>query len=339
MEKQFSSLKIWQDLYHAADEFKKNQPWKWLYDSDIFGVQNPLSGEIGYCSVMGALGEVFSLTIYLGSDGLAVYAQALSGKLASQDMFFHMRGLMASFEDRTELTKSDFQVIKDLGLKFRGRSSWPLFRSYLPGYQPWYLEEAEAVFLTLALEQARLMALRLNASKDLLTRKGKGCYWVRVPESVGGRLLWRDEWLKPAPVPPQPSFSPQPPEPQLQKIKNTLKTYRGTWEIDLAFLSCAVKEKGRPYFPIMLLCVDHDSGLVLLADLAPFAEFPHTFQGKLLALFERTGFLPELIMFQRHDLLELFEPIISSLNLKTKKVKKLKLLDSIRDNLLGFLGA
>jgi len=339
MEKPCSSLKIWQELYHAADEFKKIQPWKWLYDSDIFGVRNPLDSEIGYCSVMGALGEVFSLMMYLGSDGLAVYSDALSGKLAPQDMLFHMRGLMASFEDRAELTKSDYQVIKDLGLKFRGRGAWPLFRSYRPGYQPWYLEEAEAVFLTLALEQATLVALRLNASKDLLTQKGQGYYLVRVSESVEGRLLWRDEWLKPAPVPPKPSFPPQPPEPQLPKIKDIPKTRRGTWEIDTAFLSLAVQEKGRPFFPIMLLCVDHDSGLVLLADLDSVAEYPHTFQEKLLALFERIGFLPELIMFQQHDLLKLFEPITTALNIKAKKVKKLKVLDSIRQHLVGYLGS
>jgi len=338
MEKQFSSLKIWRDLYQAADAFKKIQPWQWLYDSDIFGIQNPATGEIGYCSVMGALGKVFSLTIYLGSDGLAVYSDASSGKLPPPDMLFHMRSLMASFEDRAEMTKPDLQVIKDLGLRFRGRNTWPLFRSYLPGYHPWYLDEAEAVFLTLALEQAGLAALRLNASKDLLTQKGKNYYWVRVPESREGRLLWRDEWLKPAPVPSQPSGSPSPPEPRLKKLKDALKTYRGAWEITIDFLPFAVKEKGRPFFPLMLLCVDQDSRLVLLADLAAVDDYPQTFQEKLLALLERTGFLPNLIMFQRDDLLELFKPIISALNLKTKKVKKLKVLDSIREDLLGFLG-
>ena len=62
--------------------------------------------------------------------------------------------LTVSFEDRKFLRKPDFQVIKELELKFRGRNSWPLFRSYQPGYLPWYLTKDEARYLTLALQQA-----------------------------------------------------------------------------------------------------------------------------------------------------------------------------------------
>lgn len=44
-----------------------------MRDSDIFGVQNPLDKEIGYCCILGATGEVFGLVVYLGSQGLLGY--------------------------------------------------------------------------------------------------------------------------------------------------------------------------------------------------------------------------------------------------------------------------
>ena len=44
--------------------------------------------------------------------------------------------LQASFEDRGHLQKEDRDVIKKLGLKFRGANSWPMFRNYAPECSP-----------------------------------------------------------------------------------------------------------------------------------------------------------------------------------------------------------
>ncbi|MGA9347192.1 MAG: hypothetical protein WBW48_00105 [Anaerolineae bacterium] len=130
----------WQALYQAALEFKEIEAWTWMYDSDVFGVQNPVSGEIGYCCIMGALGEMFALAVYLGSEGLESYMRIASEPPLDPSEAFEelllQKCLMASFANREELAKEDYQVIKRLGLKFRGRIAWPLFRSYRPAYHP-----------------------------------------------------------------------------------------------------------------------------------------------------------------------------------------------------------
>lgn len=51
----------WSDLYQASKEFKEVGSWNWMLDSDIFGVQNPSTGEIGYCCILGNPSEVFAL--------------------------------------------------------------------------------------------------------------------------------------------------------------------------------------------------------------------------------------------------------------------------------------
>src|SRR5262249_20651700 len=149
-------------LYQAAIAFRDIASWDWMSDSDIFGVQNPDSGEIAYCCIMGQLGQLYGIAAYLGSDGLAVYEKLRSGAIQPEDpdLGYIQRCLMASFNDRRALQKPDLQIIKQLGLKFRGQHAWPLFRSYRPGYYPWYLEAAEAQFLTHILEQAKTVARR-----------------------------------------------------------------------------------------------------------------------------------------------------------------------------------
>ena len=47
--------------------------------------------------------------------------------------------------------REDLGIIKRLGLKFRGENAWPKFRSYRPGFAPWFLEKSETTTLNAAL--------------------------------------------------------------------------------------------------------------------------------------------------------------------------------------------
>src|SRR3990170_4674903 len=158
------SVQEWRELYDAAIDFKQAKCWDWMWDSDLFGVQDPERGEVGYCCVMGRAGEHFALAVYLGTEGLESYhkIQRNDGSLSDFDAILLQKCLMASFEDRKLLTNRDFEAIKVLGLKFKGHNSWPLFRSYVPGYFPWHLNREEAKFLTVALRQAVDVALRFK---------------------------------------------------------------------------------------------------------------------------------------------------------------------------------
>ena len=79
-------LSVWKELFAAAGGFREIEPWRWMSDSDVFGVQNPADKQIGYCCVLGELGEVFGLVVYLGSEGLEQYRKIQSGKLRADSL-------------------------------------------------------------------------------------------------------------------------------------------------------------------------------------------------------------------------------------------------------------
>lgn len=145
-------LETWRSLYENSLRFLELRPWESLQDSDIFGVLHPGTGRTGYCCVLGALGQVLALCVYLGSEGIEIYRRMEEEEftLDYDELAAAQFCLTGEFEDRSALKKQDLAVIKALGLKFRGRRAYPVFRSYLPGYGPWFLTEEEAIFLTLA---------------------------------------------------------------------------------------------------------------------------------------------------------------------------------------------
>lgn len=336
------SSQEWQELYEAASQFYKLHPWEWMLDSELFGVLNPETGEIGYCCVMGNLGELLALGVYLGSDGLETYLMMQSGELeeGDEDMLFLQRCLMASFENRGDLDKADLQTIKGLGLKFRGRQSWPVFRSYRPGYLPWQVTGEEARFLTLTLQQTVEVAERLRSNPDLLDAPEDDLHLVRVPEQRDGQMVWRERWLTPAPLKEdEPIMVPPPDELRLARIKASSAFYPGTWEVDFFHTPFPITGEGdRPYFPLLFICVDRDSHFILGFDLTKPEDYLPVFQNKFLSFIEEGKQLPKHINVAEAELFDMLLPTATYLGIRLRLVEDLETIDDVREGLTGFMG-
>lgn len=188
----------WSSLYQAAVDFKRSACWEWMFDSDIFGVVDPETEETAYCSIMGNGGEHFAVAGYLGAEGLSGILGLLSGEIdpdSSENMFIQ-KCLMCSFEDRSFLSSEDLKTIKEMGLKFRGRNVWPLFRHHEPGFVPWFLSATQCRFLTHILRQAREVALCCRNSKEILDHQTPFTFLVRVcQKSEVGEVDWVNEYI------------------------------------------------------------------------------------------------------------------------------------------------
>jgi hypothetical protein len=341
-EEMTPGIREWRRLYESAVRIKEMSPWEWMTETDVFGVRSPETGELGFVSVMGLLGEHYAVSLYLGSEGIHGFLDLQEmGPFADPGDLIQVPQIQASFEDRVELDKRDREVIKDLGLKFRGRNAWPMFRSYRPSLLPWFLEAGEVRFLSCALEQLADVAPRFREDSSLLEPSGGDSYLLRVPRQEGGRRLWEDASTG---VPPL-DAPPIEVEMEASKIEALGRLPRGEvrLEVDFFMFPAPVQDEGdRPYFPHMLLVIDALSGMVLGSDLlaphpspeAMWGRVPENLADKLFAL----ELAPEKISVDSELLFELLEPLASEAAFGLELSLALPGLEPARENLLRTFG-
>jgi hypothetical protein len=258
------SLEDWKRLYGLAEKVKELAPWKWMQEVDIFGAQEPKSGEFGYVSVMGMLGKHLSVAVYLGRKGLAGFWDMQNmGNRLTPEFALQVPQLQVSFENRDFLSADDRKIIKQLGLKYRGAQSWPQFRSYRPGCFPWRLETAEAELLTCALEQLLNVAPRFKGNPDLFKREADDDYLIRVKNNDH----WEDVRLRVA-LEEEKSIDLMMNMEALNALKRAMPG-KMILEADLFMTLNPVQDKRdeRPYFPFLLMLAERDSGYILAAEL------------------------------------------------------------------------
>ena len=325
------SMDDWKKLFDLMAQVEKLAPWKWTHEDDIFGFQMPGTDELGFVSVMGALGEHYSIAIYQGARGLDGFwhMQELEDKMTPETIL-QVPQLQASFEDRAETTADDREIIKKLGLKFRGAKAWPHFRSFRPGCFPWYIEKVEAQMLICGLEQLLDIAPRFKENSDIfMPTDDDDDYLVRVQKND----IWEDT-TQHIDLHEGTTLKLKMNMAALAHLKKMMPG-KAIIEIDLFMVSNPIHEKrqGRPYFPYMLMVCDHDSRMILSAELlkplptleAMWEDVP----AKTVGVLARS-IAPKEIMVRTDFMKSLLEFVGEELGCKVKKSARLAAIDSAR---------
>jgi hypothetical protein len=334
------TLQEWRKLYEAAIQIKQLAPWEWMSEDMLFGVQDPETGELGFVSIMGALGEHFAAAVYIGAKGLQGFWLAHSGNenpFIPPEVILETYHLQASFEGRNMLRKDDRDIIKQLGLKFRGRNEWPMFRSYRPGFVPWYLDPWEAHFLAFALEQSLDVIGRLQDNLSLLEPPDESSYLVRVPHVQKGSLAWQDQIVR-VPLPEQPTIQLEMDIELLESVKNAGRGQHEL-EVDLFLLPGGFRDRpGRPYFAYMLLTVEAGSGFVLGSELLTVETTLEDMWGQVplraLKQMARYGAIPRQVTVRTTILWQLMQPLAEELGFRVELAAPLPSLDEVKSFLL-----
>ena len=209
------NAELWGALFEAARALKDMAPWRWADAEDLVEIVLEKNPVTVFCSVMGGGGECYGITGLLGADGYQRFLGVLEESDGVADPLYLMHEqncLTLYWGDREEVPPDQKAIIKELGLRFRGRGNWPFFLSMKPRYVPATPDDSEAAVMTEALqnlfmcframEEGRLepqwdedhLLLRCFSKEDQSWHNG----WMELPKvpSLYPEVTLQDEVLK-----------------------------------------------------------------------------------------------------------------------------------------------
>lgn len=331
MKKKEIKIDLWKRLYQAADRFKQQNCKEWMNETDLFGVQNPRTNEIGYCSVLGKSGGLFALCVHKGSRGLENAKLFQEGKLTAtpDNIIQYHQCLMISFDKKEHLKDSDLKILKKLDFELNDDEEYPMFRDFTPGYFPWAIDIDDAKYLAMLFEHVIEIAENMKEKPELYRSSNEKELFVRLTEMKKGNLTMRDCFQVP-----EPAASVLPPfrvnKTQLDQIKENSMMQGSTWEIDFAFASFSVQEGSRPYFPNIYIAVDKDVKQVLDYHIAGEDDYLDEFEEKFLAYIQAQSIYPMKIQVIRSEMYEYFKPFTDYFEIQLEKVNHLPLLEQAK---------
>ena len=305
---------IWKDFFTTAGAFRDLKPWEWMHDTDLFGVQDPITGEIGYCCILGAAKQVFGLTVYEGAQGYHSYLKLAAsydfGKTDQITAGVNQKVLKIEFVDKFEIQDRDLEAIKALDLKFKGSRQWIQVRTMVPSYFPWYISDEQALYLTHVMWQAIDVAEKYKeASLNLET--GTGELLIRIPETTEEGLIWTEKYMD------EPEWEEEIMEIDQSLVDKALKLERvnGAVCYSMSYLPGGINDDDeRPFFARIALWIEYGSGMIINQNiLSPkdMTNFSQLFFTELMSL----EVLPAQILVDSVILEDFLEPVGDALDI------------------------
>ena len=332
----------WPKLYALGNRIYALKPWRYMYEDEITGVRDPVSGTIGFISVMGNLGEHYALTVYLGERALGQYQElSENGANATPEMVLEIPQLMLSFEEKEFVEKEDRTIMKENGIPIAGKKSLPIFRSYRPGMVPWFLEESEQASMINYLEQFLEVAISTESGTvvEQLGSDDEDVFLVREFKKAGDSLKWYNTWHKIS-LPAESEIFYAIDSVLMDKVK-MIPIGKNIYEMDFFLTPAQVKEKkNRPFFSYLLLIVDQRSELVISNELMNptegINEMLVKIPGLILKVLASGKTLPQSVSVGSPRLVGLLSPLMKSLGVKLQYKPGLKSLATAKEAIFEF---
>jgi hypothetical protein len=328
-----------QRLYGLASDLFGLLPWQMLNESQLIVVRDKASDELCYCSVMGALGEVYAMYAYIGAEGLRTFRKLEAEKIGDAGEFFAtMRSVYVEFVSRAELEPQDRKLLAALcHPRGHGHAS-PIFRAIRPGFHPWFVTADEACMLAECIRAVSVVCTTVASQKKVNFWKEDGTYpmvtWVEDteprPQVDPVRLT----------LPPKPPISPVSlDELALRRLRDEHYPVRGRVELDYIFGGIPVGKKSeRKKCASIALAADADTGMLYPPEVTdPSVPCGDAVSRVFLKAIQSSRTLPTEVRVRSQELKNSLDPLMVSLGVKLHVARRLPAVDQARAHLLGFL--
>jgi hypothetical protein len=299
-----------------------------MNDSEMFGVRDSTSGEIGWCCVLGAAGELAGLALYRGERGYDTWRRLQSGEMEEDEAIYGEDALVLAFVDRDCVSATEQARLKRLQFSFRGRVEWPQLESHAHGRLPRPPNMAEVERMSQALLCASRIAVELRSNPEFVAPDSEGRLLVRS----GREDQWIDERVA-APaaieIPPR-EFDRM----RAERARRNATRMPACWECDVIPMPLIIGgEKGGPYMPAAFILVDAEQGVAVQVDLDRADDVAAIIERQLMAGIERLRMLPESIRAARPSVVRAMRPLAEALSVRVEEVDDLPAVERLATRL------
>ena len=331
-------------LYELAFKFRKIKLWERLYDSQLFAVRHS-DGSLGYCCVMGTLGEHLALAVYPDIAGLEAYRRMYTEREGLRlwevrELAFSQNCAMCSFESKSDLEPRERDEAGDFcrrhGVKPAGKNAYPRFQHFLPQHHPWFLtDETAQTHLAEALEAC----LEINDRLVLTPPEAVG-FTEGLPYDRSIPLLEKGEngytWSRhplPAPLPERyPSFPAD--DDITQKALARARKSDALWACEVVMSAEAMADEwdgdepvDAPCYPYVAIVIDVESGIGLSADCSSTLEECAMALGRKLVELAGENGIPKSVYVLSSRTREMIAPLCRRMGAKLSVRKRVPLLE------------
>ncbi|MBA3685298.1 MAG: hypothetical protein H0W72_08660 [Planctomycetes bacterium] len=310
---------LWHALLDAADDYRKQAPWRWMDDTQVFGVRSPVGDEIGWCVVIGSLGQNFGLVLYPGDTGWRSFRAMQERWPTPEDAGVEQRNLSVTFEERNRLSLAMRPIFKELGRRHHGPRAWPDALDANSGYIPDLMTEGDLPWMTRALRKALEVARMTEGQPHCLAPDHRGRILLAERDPDGTEHWDRHE----TPIYQRPAMRPfRFDEVRAASIARTAERIEADWFVDrVRPFPVIIAELGtRPFFPHMLLV--HDLGSDFIIAFRVLEDLDRDLGDELLA--SATQGLPRRFLVRRQEFLGQLAPIASVLGIAVHYLPELE---------------
>jgi hypothetical protein len=327
-------------LYRLVSDLYGLRPWRVLNEDNLIAVRDSVTGEVCYCSVMGALGEVLSMHAYIGAEGLRQFRKMEAEEIADPGEFFaSTHCVYVEFVRRAELLRQDRELLAALGHPQGRRLASPIFRTMRPGFLPWFVTEDEAQTLAECIRAVIVVCAAVARQESMKFWELADTYPM-VTRAEGAEPRYHVEMFHSV-LPPEPPVVP------VRLAKETLLTVRaqdyavrGAMELDITYSGAAIGKKGeRNACASIAIAVDAESGMVLAPEVTDASVTAGDALAKVfLKAIQVSRTLPKEVRVRSQKFKDSLAPLMDSFGVPVRVATRLPASDEARSHLLGFLG-
>lgn len=331
------SLAVMKGLYELASELVGFRPWQILGEEELIVTRDSKCGELWFCSVMGAMGEVYAMQAYRGEEGLRLIRSIATEETTDPgEILASMHCLSVEFVPRKELKRQDREVLAALGHpQSRGQFS-PIFRVIRPGFHPWFVNAEEARTLAECIRSVVIVCAAIVNQKDMNFWDQNGVYPI-VTRADAAEPRYKIERIRPAlPFLAQVQLS----DDLLNPLRCQDYVVQGVMELEYIYTNSAVgKANERAACLAVALAVDAETGVVYAPEaldtrIPPAEALARVF---LKAVQNNRAFPREVRLRQKKHATSL-APLMASLDVRLRVVNRLPAAEEARSYLLGSMG-